>query len=853
MLIKNMFKYWTYQVFSPGTVLREKYEAFKSLLSHDKKAHELMAELEEIYYNQARVDFTVIQEKYEAFYHSVRNVVEDLAKICPTRYLDLPDYLKKFDFYIRFMLAPREFSFSAPFTVMLPDIPADGEALAGGKALNLSTIGTQFHIPMPKGFVVTTNAFHYFIEYNNLRKSIDRKLSQLDINSTESLDTASHELHELIKKASIPPAIAEAIHSAFKTLQEPVDKQVKVAVRSSAVGEDTRSSFAGQYLTELNISQEEILASYQKVIASKYSPWALYYRINYGLSDIETPMAVLVLEMIDAKASGILYTKNLETSAANQLSVHAIRGLGELLAGGEISPDIFVVSKKEKPDIVEKKSGGHSKKMIISSDNTTEIVPVENTEKALPVIDDSSVLTLAGWGIKLESHYKEPLDIEWCMDQAGHLFLLQSRPLQTEEFKPAAPVECNFEDIRNELLVSDGETASSGIGAGQVYKIEYESDLNTIPQDSVLVARSASPSYAQVMNKLNAVVTDAGSTAGHFSSVAREFGVPALVSTKEAFSKLAQGAEVTVHADARKVYAGIVHEMLESPCARRNLITDSPFMRKLSYIMSFVSSLRLVDPQADYFKPQGCRSLHDIIRFAHEKAVQEMFHLGDKRMRKIGGSRKLKSAIPMLFYVLDVGGGLGADLKGKKEVKINNIKSVPMQAVMRGLGHPDIQWGDFTHFDWAEHDRIVMSGGIISPEAAMFASHAVVSNDYANLNLRFGYHFVIVDSVCGDSAEDNYILFRFSGGGADYYKRQLRADFLSRILERLEFEVTRKSDLVDGRFNGGNPDVMMQKLDMIGRLLGATRLMDMYLKDESMVEKYTEEFLQGRYHFASVE
>ncbi|MGD2273033.1 MAG: hypothetical protein PVI06_21730, partial [Desulfobacterales bacterium] len=304
-------------------------------------------------------------------------------------------------------------------------------------------------------------------------------------------------------------------------------------------------------------------------------------------------------------------------------------------------------------------------------------------------------------------------------------------------------------------------------------------------------------------------------------------------------------------ADGKKVYAGIVHEMLESPCARRNLIADSPFMRRLSYIMSFVSSLKLVDPQASDFKTEGCRSLHDIIRFAHEKAVREMFHLSDRRMRKIGGSRKLRSDIPMLFYVLDVGGGLRESRKEEKEVKIDDIISTPMQAVMRGLSHPDIHWGDFTHFDWAEHDRIVMSGGIISPEAAMFASYAVVSNDYANLNLRFGYHFVIVDSVCGDSAEDNYILFRFSGGGADYYKRHLRADFLSRILERLEFEVTRKSDLVDGRFKGGNPNVMMQKLDMVGRLLGATRLMDMYLKDESMVEKYTEEFLQGRYHFAS--
>ncbi|MGD2271849.1 MAG: PEP/pyruvate-binding domain-containing protein, partial [Desulfobacterales bacterium] len=606
MLLANLFKYWTYQVFSPGTVLREKYEAFKSLLSHDKRAHELMAELEEIYYNQARVDFTVIKDKYEAFYHSVHNVVEDLAKICPTRYLDLPDYLKKFDFYIKFMLAPQEFSFAAPFTVMLPDIPADGEALAGGKAINLSSIQSEFQIPIPKGFVVTTNAFHHFIEYNNLRKSIDAKLSQLDINSPQSLDKTSRELNALISNADIPSDIAEAIHSAFKTLQEDHNREVKVAVRSSAVGEDTRSSFAGQYLTELNISRDEILGSYQKVIASKYSPKALYYRINYGLSDIETPMAVLVLEMIDAKASGIVYTQNLESSGTDQLSVHAIRGLGELLVAGEISPDIFVVSKKGKPDIVEKKTGNQSKKMIISSDNTTEITSIASTEKQLPAIDEATVLTLTDWGIKLESYYKEPQDIEWCQDQAGQLFLLQSRPLRIGEVQAPHPLECNFDDIRNAVLLSGGETASSGIGSGKVFRVEGALDLKAIPQDAVLVARNASTQYVTVMNKLSAVVTDTGSSAGHFSSVAREFGIPALVGTRAGFSKLEHAAEVTVHADGKKVYAGIVHEMLESPCARRNLIADSPFMRRLSYIMSFVSSLKLVDPQASDFKTEGC-------------------------------------------------------------------------------------------------------------------------------------------------------------------------------------------------------------------------------------------------------
>jgi pyruvate,water dikinase len=196
-----------------------------------------------------------------------------------------------------------------------------------------------------------------------------------------------------------------------------------------------------------------------------------------------------------------------------------------------------------------------------------------------------------------------------------------------------------------------------------------------------------------------------------------------------------------------------------------------------------------------------------------------------------------------------VGGGLSDKTKHQKSVHIDEIQCAPLIAVLKGLNHPNIQWGDVTHFDWAEHDKIVLSGGIASPEAAMFASHAIVSQDYANLNLKFGYHFVIVDALFTGETQNNHILFRFNGGGADLSKRMLRADFLTRILKALDFEVIRKSDLVDAGFTSADREITAEKLDMLGRLLGATRLMDMYLKDASMVDRFVDDFMNGKYHF----
>ncbi|MBW2606353.1 MAG: hypothetical protein JRD05_01825 [Deltaproteobacteria bacterium] len=852
MHITNLFKHWTYQIFSPTKVLRKKYEAFKALLAHDNQVHVLMAELEEIYYNQVRVDFKVIEDKYNDLSRYVFAMLEDFEKMCPSCYPDLKDYFKRFDSYVKFIFASKECNTSAPFTITLNNIPLHSQALVGSKALNLSIIQRDLQLPIPGGIVITTNAFCYFIEFNDLRKSIDERLGRLDINSTASLNIISHELVDIMMKAQIPPDMQEDILNAYNSLQKPAGKDIRLALRSSAVGEDTRSSFAGQYRTVLNVSKDGMLDAYKAVIASKYSPRALYYRISYGLLDTETPMAVAALEMIDSAVSGIIYTEDIEDFNSKRLAIHSIWGLGELLVGGKVSPDIINVTKKDKPAITRKQTGIKSRQMVFSPKNSTEIVPVDDKKQRLLCLDDTSALILADWGMKLERHFKEPQDIEWCMDSDGRLFLLQSRPLRLEETE-IKPLECNFKDIENHLQVSGGEMACPGIGAGKVFRIDRESDLENLHEGAVLVARNASPNYVIVMNKLNAVVTDTGSTAGHFSSVAREFGVPTLVNTGVATTRLTHGNDVTVYADGRAVYDGIVREMLESPCARRDLLSDSPFVRKLRYVIDFISPLRLTDPRDSSFVAHGVRSLHDIIRFAHEKAVQEMFYIGDKRIRKLGGAKKLISEIPMLFYVVDVGGGSMQNKADKKTVMMDDIISIPMRAVFKGLTHPEITWSEFTHFDWAEYDKIAMSGGIISAESTMFASYAVLSHDYLNLNLRFGYHFVILDAICGDKAEDNYIMFRFSGGGADIDKRMLRADLLSGILDRLGFKVDMINDLVDGELKGGEKKSIEQKLDMIGRLLGATRLMDMYLKDSKMVESYVEEFMNGRYHFASVE
>jgi pyruvate,water dikinase len=864
MLIKNFFRYWTYQVFSPGTILREKYNAFKLLLKYDKAAHELMAALEELYYAPKKADFQAVVNTYEQFSLTVLQMVEALLKMNPSNYWSLKSYFKKFDFYIRFILAPPEFEFSPPFTLTFDKIASFSETIAGKKAFSLSRLNQELHLPIPSGFTITTNAFHFFLEANNLRPLINEKLAGLDISDPLSLEQTALAIEQLILNAPVPRDIDLAIMDAMDFLERDKKINVRVALRSSAVKEDGTASFAGQYLTLLNWEKKNLLDGYKQVIASKYSAQALFYRISRGIMDDEAPMGVLVLEMIDAKAAGVIYTSDIENLVSDNLLIHSVWGQGGLLVDGHVSPDVIQISKRDPDNIFSIKIATKPTRMVLSPEIQTQTIDTDPQQQNLLSLDESSCLTLARWGIYLETYFNHPQDIEWCQDTSGKLFILQSRPLNIPPAKiqntgkPAREIKTQIE---NKIICSGGEPVCPGTGSGPVYILEQLSEITLIPEGSVLVARHSLPQFAMATDKINAVIIGTGSRASHFSSIAREFKIPAIVNPTKGFHDLVQGSPVTVDAVQGIVYQGRVNSLLKKTIPKAPFFADSSFMSKLRYVLNFSTKLKLTNPESKSFVPEACRSLHDIIRFAHETAMKEMFLMGNRKGSRKKGAKKLISNIPMLFYVLDVGEGIKDipktdDQKTDKKKDANfltpeNIASIPMKALFKGLAHPDICWSETAHFDWEAYDKIVMAGGIISADSPQFGSYAVLSKEYLNVNFRFGYHFVILDTICASSKEDNYILFRFSGGGGSPVGRSLRVSFIKEILTRLGFLVAVKSDLVDAQFKHGSLKTMKKKLDILGRLLGATKLMDMYLKETVELETLVDDFMKGRYDFRS--
>ena len=844
MGLNSLFKHWSYRIFAPGVVLRQTYDAFKDLLEQDGRCHELMAGFEVLFYENLHEDFSRIRRRYARFSDAVLAMIHDLELMQPGSTVTLQAYYKKFDFYIRFLLAPPEPDIAPPFVQHLGDIT--DPLRSGNKAYNLAILKNSLKLPVPDGFVINTAAYNYLLEYNDLRPRINRLLAELDISSQQSLGAVSAQLMHLMMQADVPEDITDLIFGFYDEMEKKRGATILTAVRSSACSEDGEFSFAGQYRSVLGVHRDNVLDAYLQVLASRFTPEAMSYRVRLGISDEETPIAVLVLAMVDACASGVAYTRSPSGEAGDRIVIQSVTGLGEPLVGGTADPDIFYIDRRENT-LSGRQRGSQRQKLVLSGDHV-ETVSLTAHDKKDFALSTAQALQVARFGLQIEKFFKGPQDIEWAALRGGELFLLQARPLRLEEPSESIAREME-EDVDVQPLVSGGKKAAPGCASGKVFVLPGR-EITEIPNNAVLVTINTPPSLVSVLDRLVAVVADQGATAGHFATVCREFGVPLLVGTENATSTLRHGESVTVAADRLAVYPGRIEPLLTRTDTMK-LREQLPYYKKTKGLLDFITPLKLHDPYAPDFKPESCRSMHDIIRYVHEQAVRTMFFLGDRVGSRSGKSKKLVSRLPIDVYLLDVGQGIETKGGDQETVRVDQVRSLPFKALWKGLSHPGIDWKSHAHFDWKTFDEVALAGGIAASGSADLASYALISRDYLNLNMRFGYHFTLIDVLCSEDSRANYCRLRFAGGGGEYGGRALRIEFLHMVLVRLGMEVHIRADLLDAAVAEMDQNMLCELLDQLGRLLGASKLMDMVLKEEEDVQEFVELFFKEQYTFTA--
>ena len=437
--------------------------------------------------------------------------------------------------------------------------------------------------------------------------------------------------------------------------------------------------------------------------------------------------------------------------------------------------------------------------------------------------------------------------MEWTMDQKGRLYLLQSRPLRVASGVALADEKRPMVPKGYRILLDKGTIASRGVGAGPVYIVNCEEDLADFPDGGVLVVRHTYPQFAVVLEKASAVVSDIGTVLGHLATVAREYSVPAIFNTENATKVLSNGTQVTVDAFYANVYEGIVEELL------REKKTDyafkaSPVLDQLQEILQMITPLNLTDPRSPDFRPAGCKTLHDITRFAHEVSLEAMFDLSKKSHFAAESTKQLVCEVPMQWWVIDLEDGIKEGVKGKR-VGYEEIRSIPMRAIWEGMtalpwkGPPPVDTKGFLS---------IMFGATMDPSMdpsvrKRFAekNYIIISKHFCNLSSRLGFHFSTTEAYVGDNPNENYVSFIFKGGAADIDRRVRRVQLIGKLLQQFDFRTEVKDDSLFARLAGHDQDYVKERLKVLGHIIIHTRQLDMGMSNVARANWYYEDILKG--------
>ncbi|MBA3751272.1 phosphoenolpyruvate synthase [Candidatus Dependentiae bacterium] len=454
---------------------------------------------------------------------------------------------------------------------LFTDITLADTSLVGGKNSSLGEMVQRLRslgIKVPLGFAVTVQGYWDHLAVNTMVEPLKKIFQDLGSQPTlEALQKAGKLARELIKSAPLPDELIQQIKIAYDELsilynQEDVD----VAVRSSALSEDSpTASFAGQQETYLNVNGiEKVLEATQNCMASLFTDRAIVYRIEQGFDHLKIGISVGIQKMIrsDKASSGVTFSLDTDTGFKNVVVITSSYGLGENVVKGIVNPDEFHVHKETlalgfKP-IIKKYLGSKEVKLIYSGTSGRELknVPVPVVDQEHFSLSEDEILELARQTVLIENYYSEvhkgwcPMDIEWAKDGLDNqLYIVQARPetVYSQKTWDDVLVTYSLKDTTSQPSpLITGLSIGEKIVHGKAVILKDIHDQFEFNQGDILVTSMTDPDWVPLMKKAGAIVTDKGGRTCHAAIVSRELGIPALIGTVHATTRIPEGENVTV-------------------------------------------------------------------------------------------------------------------------------------------------------------------------------------------------------------------------------------------------------------------------------------------------------------------
>ena len=242
---------------------------------------------------------------------------------------------------------------------------------------------------VPDGFVLDSDSFEIFLKENKLQDKVIKEVSAKDSKGL------SKETLAAMTKGEFDATTLDAIKKLTSAKK-------KYAVRSSCTKEDLGDlSFAGQYETFLNVSQEDIPAKIIECYKATFDEKIIAYCAKNGISLKSLKMAVVVQEMVDPDFSGICFTTDPSQGYDKKMLIEVAPGIGENLVSGHKAPEQYHYNWFEDQAEMPKKH---------------KLLTEEQVHKFGKVFSD------------IQLHFGFPCDIEFAVKNKK-LFILQSRKI----------------------------------------------------------------------------------------------------------------------------------------------------------------------------------------------------------------------------------------------------------------------------------------------------------------------------------------------------------------------------------------------------------------------------------------
>lgn len=370
---------------------------------------------------------------------------------------------------------------------------------SGSKASALATL-RRAGIDVPDGFVVPTSEYERHHRVHGRRGA----QPQLDIALVDAIDARLRQLNK-------------GNGDGF------------VAIRSSASDEDgIHTSSAGQHDTFLAVrGTRAVAAAVARCWASLYSPRATAYRDGQALTNTGTPaMAVLIQRLVDADTSGVLFTHTPRV-------IEAILGLGAPLVGGEVTPDAWIL---DDTGIVARRKGTATQRLDREGEQLVTTTLDQSDQMCLA---DAGVLHLDRLGREIRTILRYDADIEWA--HTDHRFhILQARPITAALGRLGSQ--------------GHGIAASPGQATGATRILRGTQDFHQFKRGDIIVCRTTDPAWTPLFNLAAGIVTETGGLLSHAAIVAREVGIPAILSVPHATTRFPDGTVITIDGATGRIW-----------------------------------------------------------------------------------------------------------------------------------------------------------------------------------------------------------------------------------------------------------------------------------------------------------